>query len=69
MLTLRGAHVIAAARTLEKARTACASVKGLTTPVACELAEPTSVRASVATVKARSQTTFDPEHAVEAVAA
>ena len=52
VLTLRGAHVIAAARTLEKARAACASVKGLTTPVACELAEPASVRAAVATVKA-----------------
>ncbi len=52
VLALRGAHVIAAARTLEKARAACASEKGLTTPVACELAEPTSVRAAVATVKA-----------------
>jgi NAD(P)-dependent dehydrogenase (short-subunit alcohol dehydrogenase family) len=52
VLTLRGAHVIAAARTLEKARAACASVKGLTTPVACELAEPASIRASVTTVKA-----------------
>ena len=52
VLTLRDAHVIAAARTLEKARAACASVKGLTTPVACELAEPASVRASIATVKA-----------------
>ena len=52
VLTLRGAHVIAAARALEKARAACASVKGRTTPVACELAEPASVRASVATVKA-----------------
>ena len=52
VLTLRGAHVIAAARTLEKARAACASVKGLTTPVACELAEPASIRACVATVKA-----------------
>jgi WW domain-containing oxidoreductase len=52
VLTLRGAHVIAAARTLEKARAACALVKGPTTPVACELAEPASVRASVATVKA-----------------
>jgi NAD(P)-dependent dehydrogenase (short-subunit alcohol dehydrogenase family) len=52
VLTLRGAHVIAAARTLEKARAACASVKGQTTPVACELAEPASVRATVATVKA-----------------
>ena len=52
VLTLRGAHVIGAARTLEKARAACASVKGRTTPVACELAEPSSVRACVATVKA-----------------
>ncbi len=52
VLTLRGAHVIAAARTLEKARAACASVKGPTTPVACGLAEPASVRATVATVKA-----------------
>ena len=52
VLTLRGAHVIAAARTLEKARAACASVKGQTTPVACELAEPASIRASIATVKA-----------------
>ena len=40
VLALRGAHVIAAARTLEKARAACATVKGRTTPVACELAEP-----------------------------
>jgi NAD(P)-dependent dehydrogenase (short-subunit alcohol dehydrogenase family) len=52
VLTLRGGSVIAAARTLEKARLACASVSGRTTPVACELAEPGSVRACVATVKA-----------------
>jgi WW domain-containing oxidoreductase len=52
VLTLRGAHVVAAARTLEKAWAACASVKGPTTPVACELAEPASVRGAVATVKA-----------------
>lgn len=52
VLALRGAHVIGAARTLDKARTACASVKGRTTPVACELSEPASVRASVSTVKA-----------------
>ena len=51
VLALRGAHVISAARTLEKAQAACASIKGLTTPVACELAEPASVRACVATVK------------------
>ena len=52
VLTLRGAHVIGAARTVEKARAACASVKGRTTPVACELAEPSSVRSCVATVRA-----------------
>ena len=52
VLTLWGAHVVAAARTLEKARAACASVTGPTTPVACELAEPASVRAAVAAVKA-----------------
>jgi NAD(P)-dependent dehydrogenase (short-subunit alcohol dehydrogenase family) len=52
VLTLRGGNVIAAARTLEKARVACTSVRGRTTPVACELAEPGSVRACVATVKA-----------------
>jgi NAD(P)-dependent dehydrogenase (short-subunit alcohol dehydrogenase family) len=51
VLTLRGAHVIAAARTLDKAQAACASVKGATTPVACELAEPASVRAVVAKIK------------------
>src|SRR5579871_5471469 len=52
VLTVRGGNVIAAARTLEKARLAGASVRGRTTPVACELAEPASVRACVATVKA-----------------
>ena len=46
--------MVAAARTLEKARAACASVIGPTTVVACELAEPVSVRAAVATVKALS---------------
>ena len=51
VLTLRGAHVIAAARTLEKAQAACASVSGAATPVACELAEPASVRAAVAKIK------------------
>ena len=45
VLAKRGAHVIAAARTLEKAEAACDSVSGQTTPMACELSEPTSVRA------------------------
>jgi WW domain-containing oxidoreductase len=45
VLAKRGAHVVGAARTLEKARTACAKVGGTTTPVACELSEPSSVQA------------------------
>jgi NAD(P)-dependent dehydrogenase (short-subunit alcohol dehydrogenase family) len=50
VLTLRGAHVIGAARTLEKAQRACSSVEGETTPVACELADPASVRACITTL-------------------
>ncbi len=52
VLVKRGAHVIAAARTLDKAQAACDEVGGETTPVACELSEPTSVQACVAVVKA-----------------
>jgi len=52
VLAKRGAHVIAAARTLDKAQAACDEVGGETTPVACELSEPTSVQACVAAVKA-----------------
>jgi len=37
VLALRGAHVIGTGRTVEKASKACASVTGLTTPVALEL--------------------------------
>jgi NAD(P)-dependent dehydrogenase (short-subunit alcohol dehydrogenase family) len=50
VLTKRGAHVIAAARTIEKAKAACEDVGGETTPVACELSEPASVRACAAKV-------------------
>ena len=32
VLTMRGAHVIAVARTMQKAKDACAKVKGETTP-------------------------------------
>jgi NAD(P)-dependent dehydrogenase (short-subunit alcohol dehydrogenase family) len=39
VLALRGAHVIGAARTLEKARNACAGVAGKTTPLAVELTD------------------------------
>src|SRR5206468_12336474 len=51
-LALRGARVIAAARTVDKAREACARLKGDFLPVACELSEPASVRAAVASVRA-----------------
>jgi NAD(P)-dependent dehydrogenase (short-subunit alcohol dehydrogenase family) len=50
VLTLRGAHVIGAARTLEKAQRACGCVAGQTTPVACELADPASVRQCISTL-------------------
>jgi WW domain-containing oxidoreductase len=49
-LALRGARVIATARTVEKAREACGRLKGDFLPVACELSEPASVRAAVAAV-------------------
>ncbi len=48
----RGAHVIAAARTVDKAAAAGREVGGQTTPVACELAEPQSVRQCAETVRA-----------------
>jgi NAD(P)-dependent dehydrogenase (short-subunit alcohol dehydrogenase family) len=51
VLTLRGARVIGSARTLDKAAAACAGVKGETIPLACELSEPSHVRAAVDTVR------------------
>jgi len=50
VLALRGATVIGAARTLDKASAACAGIDGATIPVACELGDPASVRACVQTV-------------------
>ena len=50
VLTKRGVHVIAAARTVEKAQAACDDVGGETTPVGCELSEPASVQACAAQV-------------------
>jgi WW domain-containing oxidoreductase len=50
VLAKRGAHVVAAARTLQKAQVACNEVDGETTPVACELSEPASVQACSARV-------------------
>lgn len=52
VLALRGARVVAAARTAEKARTACAGPGREIIPVACELSDPASVRACVEAVKA-----------------
>jgi len=51
VLAKRGAHMVAAARTREKAESAGAKVDGETTPVACELSEPSSVLACVEQVK------------------
>ena len=51
VLAARGAHVIGAARTLEKAQQACDSVDGTTTAVACELSDPESVVACADTIK------------------
>ncbi len=53
VLTLRGARVVGTARTLDKAKAACAAVSGQTVPLACELSEPVSVHACVAAVKAQ----------------
>jgi len=52
VLALRGAHVIGTGRTLEKARLACDSVKGDTTPVALELADFQSAVDCAETIKA-----------------
>lgn len=46
VLCLRGAHVIGAARTLAKAKQACAQAHGDTTPLACELSDLASVAAA-----------------------
>jgi WW domain-containing oxidoreductase len=51
VLTLRGARVVATARTLQKAAAACAKVVGETLPLACELSEPASVRGCVDEVR------------------
>jgi len=51
VLHLRGGHVLAAARSESRAREAIDAVSAEGTPVACDLAEPASVRACVAAVK------------------
>ncbi len=51
VLVMRGARVLATARTLEKAKAACDAVQGSMLPLACELSDPGSVRACVAAIK------------------
>jgi NAD(P)-dependent dehydrogenase (short-subunit alcohol dehydrogenase family) len=51
VLSLRGARSLAAARSLDKARQASAATGARATPLACDLAEPASVRACVAEVE------------------
>ena len=50
VLSERGAHIVALARSVEKAEMAAASVGAEVTAVACELAKPESVRAAVETI-------------------
>lgn len=50
VLSLRGARVLATARTLEKAQLACAGLAEAT-PLTCELSSPASVRGCVEAVK------------------
>jgi len=54
-LVSRGATVIAAARSVEKAAAAGEAVGGDTIPVACELSEPESVLACVETVRGHGE--------------
>jgi len=52
VLALRGAHVIAVARTMQKARDACAKIAGKTTPAFCELTDFDSIVGCCDEVKA-----------------
>jgi WW domain-containing oxidoreductase len=51
VLAMRGAHVVGAARSESKAREAGERAGAQITPLACELEDPSSVRAAVAKVK------------------
>lgn len=54
VLALRGARVVGAARSVDKATEVCAALGPGAVPVACELSEPTSIRACVDDVKAKA---------------
>ena len=51
VLAMRGAHIIGVARNMEKAKKACDSVEGKTTPVACELTDFNSIVACTKTIQ------------------
>lgn len=53
VLALRGATILGAARTLDKATQACSSLGPSAIPLVCELSEPKSVRACVDDVRSR----------------
>jgi len=55
VLAMRGAHIIGLARNMEKAKKACASVEGKTTPVVCELTDFNSVVACTEIIKGLNQ--------------
>ncbi len=55
VLALRGAHVIGTGRTMERARYACASARGMTTPVVLELTDFASVVACADTIRQRGK--------------
>jgi NAD(P)-dependent dehydrogenase (short-subunit alcohol dehydrogenase family) len=50
-LAKRGVHLFATGRTEQKARQACATLGREVFPIACELSDPTSIRACIETVK------------------
>ncbi|WP_269621182.1 SDR family oxidoreductase [Zhongshania sp. BJYM1] len=52
VLALRGAHIIACARSIEKAQQACDSIAGKTTPAVCELSDMASVKHCAETIQA-----------------
>jgi len=56
VLAMRGARVVGTARTLDKAKEACRAAGSAAVPLACELADPASVRACVEAVKAQGIT-------------
>jgi NAD(P)-dependent dehydrogenase (short-subunit alcohol dehydrogenase family) len=51
VLALRGAHVVGTSRSLERAQAACARVRGVTSPLQLELAEPDSIIACANAVR------------------